>query len=215
MDYLRHMDKKIISGNRRGASTKVRLLDVAEELIAARGVEGVSTREIAAAAGQANHSTVRHHFQSKEDLIRAVLVDRAGEIEAEREALIATMSQPLSPTDAIVALVRPLAAHMAAHGNASHYFRFVEQTSRHFGFIRVAEEARNAPSLMQCMEVLTGPAPLDRERAAKAYLVSGLIWRGFADREQARAEGMLVIEDDDTFAKLLIATAISALVAEG
>jgi AcrR family transcriptional regulator len=207
-------ENKISVGNRRGDVTKARLLDVAEAMIAERGVEGVSTRAIAAAAGQANHSAIRHHFRTKIELVRAVLENRAREIEVQRAVMIRTVEKPLSAADAIKAMVHPFAAHMRAHGTESHYFRFVEQAIRHFGFIVVAQEMQAAPSLTQCVNALTGPPSGDPAHRARAYLVINMIWRGFADREQARAEDMLVIDDDDTFAKLLIATAIRALVAE-
>jgi AcrR family transcriptional regulator len=204
-------ENKIPVGNRRGDLTKVRLLDVAEALIAKRGVAGVSTRAIAAAAGQANHSAIRHHFRTKIDLVRAVLENRAREIEVRRGAMIDAMPKPLSTTDAVKAMVYPFAAHMRAHGTESHYFRFVEQAIRHFGFVMVAQEMQAAPSLTQCVNALTGPPSGDPKYRARAYLVINMIWRGFADREQARAEGMLVLNDDDDFAELLVVTAAAAL----
>jgi AcrR family transcriptional regulator len=204
-------ENKISVGNRRGDLTKVRLLDVAEALIAEGGVAGVSTRAIAAAAGQANHSAIRHHFRTKIDLVRAVLENRAREIEVRRAAMIDAMPKPLSTTDAVKAMVHPFAAHMRAHGIASHYFRFVEQAIRHFGFVMVAQEMQAAPSLLQCVNALTGPPSGDPKYRARAYLVINMIWRGFADREQARAEGMLVVDDDDDFAELLVVTATAVL----
>jgi hypothetical protein len=143
--------------------------------------------------------------------VHAVLTDRVSRIEALRSAIIADMPKPLSAADAIVALVRPLAEHMRTHGVASHHFRFIEQATRHFGLARVAEEAQAAASLAACMAALTGHDPHDRRWAARAYLVVGMIYRGFADREQARAEGVLVLEDDDVFADLLIDTAHAAV----
>ena len=52
-------------------STKGRILAAAEEVFAARGFEGASTREIAARAG-VNISSLHYHWESKETLYFAV-----------------------------------------------------------------------------------------------------------------------------------------------
>ena len=52
-------------------STKARILGVAEEVFAARGFEGASTREIAARA-EVNISSLHYHWASKETLYFAV-----------------------------------------------------------------------------------------------------------------------------------------------
>ena len=48
-------------------STKARILTAAEEVFAARGFQGASTREIAARAG-VNISSLHYHWESKETL---------------------------------------------------------------------------------------------------------------------------------------------------
>lgn len=53
------------------ASTKARILAAAESVFAARGFDGASTREIAAAAG-VNISSLHYHWESKETLYFAV-----------------------------------------------------------------------------------------------------------------------------------------------
>ena len=52
-------------------STKARFLGAAEEVFAARGYEGASTRDIAARAG-VNISSLHYHWESKETLYYAV-----------------------------------------------------------------------------------------------------------------------------------------------
>jgi AcrR family transcriptional regulator len=54
------------------SSTKARILSAAEEVFAARGFTGASTREIAAHAG-VNISSLHYHWASKETLYVAVL----------------------------------------------------------------------------------------------------------------------------------------------
>jgi AcrR family transcriptional regulator len=63
-----------------------RIKSVALRLFADRGVDGVSVREIAAAAGQKNHNALTYHFGSKEALVRELVVDGARAIDERRNA---------------------------------------------------------------------------------------------------------------------------------
>lgn len=60
---------------RNAAGTEKRILDTAEELFARRGLDAVTTKEIAAGAGVAV-GAIYHHFASK-DAIYAAVVERA------------------------------------------------------------------------------------------------------------------------------------------
>ena len=63
------------------ASTKARILAAAEAVFAAKGFDGASTREIAAAAG-VNISSLHYHWESKETLYFAVFENRSTSIPA-------------------------------------------------------------------------------------------------------------------------------------
>ncbi|MEY9845529.1 TetR/AcrR family transcriptional regulator [Streptacidiphilus sp. MAP5-3] len=58
------------------SDTRVRLIEVAEQLFAERGIHAVSLREIASAAGQRNTSAVAYHFGTKQALVEAVYQHR-------------------------------------------------------------------------------------------------------------------------------------------
>jgi len=79
------------------ASTKARILAAAEAVFAARGFDGASTREIAAAAG-VNISSLHYHWESKETLYFAVfehVYDRI--LELVRSSIPdASMARPAS-----------------------------------------------------------------------------------------------------------------------
>jgi AcrR family transcriptional regulator len=71
-------------------STRDAILDTAERLIAERGFFGVSVRDITDAAGL-RLASVNYHFGTKDDLLKAVVVRRFQEIDAERRERFAAL----------------------------------------------------------------------------------------------------------------------------
>src|SRR3954468_1858537 len=74
--------------NDRGVAARRTLVETAERMYAERGINGVSLRQIGAAAGQLNTSAARYHFGSKVGLINAVFEQRMGPINALRMEMI-------------------------------------------------------------------------------------------------------------------------------
>ncbi|MCF8572106.1 TetR family transcriptional regulator [Gordonia sp. HY002] len=101
------------------------LLDSAEKLIAARGVYGVSAREVVRGAGHRNSSAIAYHFGSWHGLLDAIWARRSPPINAERAALIAAIDQP-DITQLVHAYIRPLTNQVTTH-SPSHWARFNEQ----------------------------------------------------------------------------------------
>jgi AcrR family transcriptional regulator len=64
--------------------TKELLITTAESLFGRHGIDGISLREIAAAAGQANSTVVQYHFKDKSGLVSGILEDRVLRMEALR-----------------------------------------------------------------------------------------------------------------------------------
>ncbi|TDC56294.1 TetR/AcrR family transcriptional regulator [Actinomadura sp. KC345] len=94
--------------------TRERLLDAAEALYAARGVDAVSLREIIQEAGARNATAVQYHFGDRAGVVGAILARHAPDVEARRHALLDAYEdgeQGVRPLAA--ALVRPLAARLA------------------------------------------------------------------------------------------------------
>jgi AcrR family transcriptional regulator len=80
-------DFKTASKRPRGV-VRTKLLDAAERLFGQNGVEGVSLREIALAAGQRNVSAVNYYFKDKQGLVEELINDRFAEVEAGRQHFI-------------------------------------------------------------------------------------------------------------------------------
>lgn len=100
------------------ASVADRLIEVAEALLGRHGLEGVSLRQIAVAAGTANNNAVQYHFRDANGLIQAILRKRAPRIELARGRLLAKIKtrNELTTASLLNALLRPLIDHLNDQG---------------------------------------------------------------------------------------------------
>ena len=109
----------------RGRETKERLLDAAEQLFAARGLEGTSMRAVTHAAG-ASVSAANYHFGSKEALLRATMVRRLAPINARRLALLDELeAEPGVPSveSVVGAFLQPVFERRASDPEATEQIR--------------------------------------------------------------------------------------------
>lgn len=110
-------------------STKQRLITAAETLFAERGIEGVSLREINAAAGQKNSTALQYHFRNRFGLLRAVLVKHHVEVEARRNEML-DVYEAIGADDLRAladALVRPSATKLSDADGGRPYLRIHSQ----------------------------------------------------------------------------------------
>jgi AcrR family transcriptional regulator len=94
-----------------GEATRELLMVTAERLFAINGVEGVTLREIQAAAGQSNSSVIAYHFGSQAGLVSALLEFRYRKINARRAELLREAQDRGvlgDPREAVWIIVRPL-----------------------------------------------------------------------------------------------------------
>lgn len=83
----------------RSLETQTALMHATERLIAERGIENVTIRDIVAAAGQKNESALQYHFGSLQGVIGALHARREAEIHERRQALLdALLAQSDPPT---------------------------------------------------------------------------------------------------------------------
>lgn len=95
--------------------TRTRLLEAAERLFAAKGIDGVSLREITRESGARNAIALQYHFDDRDGVLRAIFAKHVPEVDARRHAML---DEYESHDDRDVralasALVRPLAAKLA------------------------------------------------------------------------------------------------------
>ena len=84
------------------------IIVASERLFGQHGLDGVSLRQIVAAAGQVNPSAVQHHFGSKRGLIQAVYEMRTPRIEAARQARLNSMRRKATIKDLLGAHLEPI-----------------------------------------------------------------------------------------------------------
>lgn len=96
-------------------------------LFARRGVDGVTVRDIAEAAGQRNHAAVGYHFGSKEGLIRELLEDGAALIHARRTLWLDRLEADGGPHSMreVIDIIVQSTVDMAGPGQEDSYTRFV------------------------------------------------------------------------------------------
>ncbi len=93
--------------------TRLALMRAAEQLFAQHGVDRVSLREIAIAAGQRNVSAATYHFGSKRELIETILERHSLPIQGSWEPVLAQDSQRELGLHALLHLaVKPLVDKM-------------------------------------------------------------------------------------------------------
>lgn len=107
---------------------KGHMLDIAERMFNERGLDGVSMRDVASAAGQRNNSAVQYHFGSRDGLVVAVLRRRMTGIDADRRQRLEEVDET-GLGDDVPALVRvlfePLVERIRHSPRPTHYGRFL------------------------------------------------------------------------------------------
>ncbi|WP_184584309.1 TetR/AcrR family transcriptional regulator [uncultured Sulfitobacter sp.] len=134
-----------------------RLKGEAQRLFANRGIDGVTVRDIAKAAGQKNPAAVGYHFGSKEALIRELIVDGAKIIDARRNAQLDALEADGGPTriSQIVDILVYPSVNLAADGETDTYNRFLHMlTMSHRALFDDALEGRWNSGYQRCLEHL-------------------------------------------------------------
>ena len=115
--YLRHLSYNLPMSNKAIQNlllnrTKTKIIETAERLFAEKGINNVSTREIAREAGQKNHSALHYHFGDKENLLDALLDYRLTPLDNKRKYLldeVLNTSKNPSLRELVTVLITPMA----------------------------------------------------------------------------------------------------------
>jgi AcrR family transcriptional regulator len=112
----------------RGDETRARIKVAAQRLFAQRGVDGVTVRDIVAAAGQRNNGSLNYYFRTKEALVLELIVEGGHLIDESRNAYLDRLEAaggPRTVREVIEALVYPAIGLAEADREENTYIRFI------------------------------------------------------------------------------------------
>jgi AcrR family transcriptional regulator len=196
--------------------SRERLILAAERMLAERGIDGVSLREINRAAGQKNVSGLQYHFGTKTNLLAAVWNHRVREIDVRRKAMLDEMKKAGGMSNLrriLEAMVVPFVEQLDSGSNERFYVRFIAQLYSHpairetdFASTSYRETYQAAQRLLEAKL----PARLARQRLA---LVVGHMIHALADLESrlVKQGRPATPERIDLFVYDLLDTAVGAL----
>src|ERR1700742_5014019 len=112
----------------KGDETRELIKLAARRLFAARGVHGVTTRQIVEATGQRNGGSLHYYFRTKEALVRELIIDGARLIDGRRKAALAALEAEgglRNLREVLEVLVWPATNLGGAEGEEDTYIRFI------------------------------------------------------------------------------------------
>jgi len=175
-------------------STRTLILEAAERLFGSHGLESVSLRQIAAAAGGANPAAVQYHFGDKAGLLRAMFEHRVPQLDARRGELLtaATIRGAIGDPGALLeVLLRPIAEMRDAEGRLSYASLLLalrrtalEVDPRHHPF-DLGAVTRHVVDLLQ---VATGDWPLTW-RSRRLFMAGTCFLDAVVDLDRQHAAG--------------------------
>ncbi len=128
-------------------STRKKILDVAEQLMAEKGVDGVTLNEIVRKSGQRNASALQYHFGGKPGLVQAIFDKHTPAIEARRVVYLNQLSSPPRLREIINALILPLVEEMDNPDGGKDYLLFIARIQHHSLINQAEADREHHPSL--------------------------------------------------------------------
>lgn len=183
------------AGYASGRATRELLIETAERLFAERGVDSVSLREVAAAAGQRNTAAVKYHFGDRDGLVGAVFEFRLPTINERRLAILDRLRDDGrldDPRSVVEAFALPLVDEITTTG--SHYVGFLSRLSHHTRTSHPfwATDPTLTDSAEEALRLLAALVPLPRPalRNTRARLVTGFVVSALANHQAAVEQGL-------------------------
>jgi AcrR family transcriptional regulator len=194
-----------------GTGTRARIIRAAEELFAARGLNGVSLREINRAAGQSNTGAVQYHFGDRDGLVRAVIEKHRQDTEPRRHALLdqyeAAGADDLRTL--VAALVLPPAAKLSDPDGGREYLQIASEFySRPASIEQLIPQRDPNASMERWNQFLDALRPIEAEEVLRVRLPA----IRFTFVELARRAAARPRADDHLFVSHLV-DLVSAVVA--
>lgn len=162
------------------------LMDSAEELWAADGIDAVSSRRIVEHAGLSNHSAVAYHFGTRDDLLRELLRRHTREMSARQSQLVAALGPEPSPHDILRCRLIPFVELLESLPRPSWRAEFLAQmagTPSTAALIREHVE-ESTPEAGRSLPVIRVDGVSDAVMRARSGIVGHLVLGVCADNER-------------------------------
>jgi AcrR family transcriptional regulator len=159
----------------------------AERLFAEHGVDNVSLRQVATAAGYANPATVQYHFGSKEGLCEAIIEHRLPAIDLRRSELLDQTAADDLP-GLVEAMARPLLEHDPESNYIGFLSRFLVTIDQHERAYHAAMRLEGGQRLRAAIDVALGGVAPDVRRY-RLNFATVLMVHAIAERRWRAASG--------------------------
>jgi AcrR family transcriptional regulator len=187
--------------------TRLALMRAAEQLFAQQGVDRVSLREIAVAAGQRNVSAATYHFGSKRELIEAIL---------ERHSVPIQETWPIALADASLGLrqllelvVEPLVAKAEDADGGRCYLELCAELVASRSFPLMGMRIATTPAALEITKRIAeqGPEVPPFIRVIRSTRLAALLYGSIGDYLRLTANGLEIPR------KLFVSDLVNAMVA--
>ncbi len=164
--------------------TRLALMRAAEQLFAQQGVDRVSLREIAIAAGQRNVSAATYHFGSKRELIESILERHSLPIQETWRPLIdPAVSAGASLNELLRAVVKPLVEKIDDADGGRSYLELCAELVSSRSFPVVGMRITMTPEAVEISKRIAerGPDVDPMVRVIRSSRLTGLIYGSISD----------------------------------
>jgi len=164
--------------------TRLALMRAAEQLFAQQGVDRVSLREIAIAAGQRNVSAATYHFGSKRELIEAILERHSLPIQVSwRPILERAQGQAVTLQELLVAVVKPLVDKIDDADGGRSYLELCAELVASRSFPMMGMRIAASPEAVEITKRIAeqGPSVPPMIRVIRSTRLASLIYGSIGD----------------------------------
>lgn len=198
----------------RGVITEERLILAAERLYADHGLDAVSLRQIADAAGQKNHAVVQYHFGGKAGLLRAIVRYRTGTAYELREAALDELERSGRQHDVRGLLEVAIVPLVQSQPPGSNYLRFIvalQPAALADAWHQMGvEHGATVNRINRYLDEALGhiPLPLRQARMGRAF---DMVLRSLADHFGGGSKSEVPRLPDDLFVEELVLSGAAVL----
>lgn len=143
--------------DQRTLRAKTKMIDAAQLIIATKGIDALTLREVQEMAGQKNKSAACYHFGSREGLIAASILRVVANLNGRRQANIDALNAPLDELSLRQLVELLISPHLDGVFSvpSSTEARFLHQCSMHPGLINMMRHRGDSATVVSIRSVLS------------------------------------------------------------